>query len=185
MDENIKQQEKVLAGIVGAFLFSLIGGVLYFFIYQIGFIAGICGLVIVILASFGYQLFSGKKNSYKAIVVSVILLIVVLFIAEYISLSYAIYDEFKSIGISFFDAVEATPEFLKDTEVLGAFIKDLLIAYALGAVASFTLIRNKIQESKNAKARESADNAAKTAASVAEAQTNSEVVTEETTNTEA
>lgn len=152
MDENIKQQENmkenVIAGIVGAFLFSLLGGALYFLIYQIGFIAGICGFVIVVLASFGYQKFSGKDNSKKGIVVSIILLIVVLFMAEYISLSYDIYDEFKDWGISFFDAVEITPDFLQESEVLGAFIKDLVIAYVLGIIASFALIKNKIQLSK-------------------------------------
>ena len=38
-----KGNGNILAGAVGAFLFALIGGVLYFVVYQIGFIAGICG----------------------------------------------------------------------------------------------------------------------------------------------
>lgn len=36
------RHENVLAGVVGAFLLALVGGALYFIIYQFGYIAGIC-----------------------------------------------------------------------------------------------------------------------------------------------
>ncbi len=52
----------ILAGVVGAFLFSIIGGILYFIVYQAGFVAGICGLVMFVLANFGYKLFAQTKN---------------------------------------------------------------------------------------------------------------------------
>ena len=42
--------ENVIAGIVGAFLFSLVGGVMWFVIYNLGFIAGISGLVGAVVA---------------------------------------------------------------------------------------------------------------------------------------
>ena len=52
-DQDVKKEhENVIAGIVGAFLFALIGGGLYFIIYQFGYIAGICGLVTVVLSTF-------------------------------------------------------------------------------------------------------------------------------------
>ena len=42
--------ENVLAGVVGAFLFSLVGGILWFVLYQIGYVASVSGLVGVVCA---------------------------------------------------------------------------------------------------------------------------------------
>ena len=140
-----KKHENVIAGIVGAFLFSLIGGALYFIIYQFGYIAGICGLVTVVLATFGYQLFSGVKSSVKGIIIAIITSILAIVLAEYLGLSYTIYDEFKALyEISFFDAVRATPDFLAEGEIMAAFLKDLAIAFVLGAVASIGNIRSAV-----------------------------------------
>ena len=90
----------IIAGIVGAFLFSLIGGLLYFVVYQIGIIAGICGLVIFVLANFGYGLFAKTKNkaSLVALIVSIVSMIVMIFLAEYFCLSFEIFRVFIKIG---------------------------------------------------------------------------------------
>lgn len=142
-------KENVLAGAVGAFLFALLGGGLYFIIYQFGYIAGICGLVTVVLATFGYQLFSGKKNSLKGVIIAIVMSVAAIFIGEYMGLAYEIYKEFKTeYEITFFDAVRATPDFLAESEILASFMKDLLIGYALGALASFANIRNAIASNR-------------------------------------
>ena len=144
-----KRPENVFAGIIGAFLLSLLGGALYFIIYRFGYIAGICGLVTVILADWGYRKFSGAQYSIKGVVIAVIVSIIAIFLGEYFSLSYEIYDVFSAdYYITFMDAVELTPEFLSDPEILPAVIKDLLIAYALGAVASFGKIKQAIDANK-------------------------------------
>ncbi|MCI8281775.1 MAG: hypothetical protein HFI76_08780 [Lachnospiraceae bacterium] len=136
--------ENVIAGAVGAFLFALIGGILYFIVYQFGFIAGICGLITVILSMFGYQLFSGNKSSLKGTVIAIIMSILSIVLAEYLSLSYVIYDLYKTdLSITFFDAVQMTPDFLAESEVMIAFLKDLGIAFVLGAIASAGRIRRR------------------------------------------
>ena len=146
---SIPPQENVLMGVVGAFLLALVGGLLYFIIYQFGFIAGICGLITVVLASFGYQKFSGVRNSLKGTIFAVIISVIVLFLGEYFGLSYEIYNIYKAdYGISFFDAVRSTPSFLTEPEILSAVVKDLLIAYLLGGVASFSTIRQAIHANK-------------------------------------
>ena len=49
MNSNITEtKENVLAGAVGAFLFSLVGGILWFLLYQIGFLAAVSGLIGVV-----------------------------------------------------------------------------------------------------------------------------------------
>ena len=62
-------RENIVAGAVGAFLFSLIGAALYVLIYQANIISGICGLVIFVLASFGYGVFARTKNRSSGITV--------------------------------------------------------------------------------------------------------------------
>jgi len=79
-NENSEIKENVLAGIVGAFLFSLAGGVLWFLLYQIGFVAGISGLVGAVCAIKGYSVFA-KKESTKGIIISLIVTLVVMIIA--------------------------------------------------------------------------------------------------------
>lgn len=135
---NESSNGNVLSGVVGAFLFSIIGGLLYFVVYQIGFVAGICGLVIFVLANFGYGLFAKTKdkNSLAGLITSIIAMIVMIFVAEYFCLSFEIYQEYKDAGITFFDAVRATPDFLTMSEVGEAVAGDLAFAYIFGFIAS-------------------------------------------------
>ncbi len=140
----------VIAGIVGAFLFSIIGGLLYFLLYQVNVIAGISGLVIFVLASFGYNLFAkGNKNTITGLVVCIIILLLMIFIAEYLCLSFEIYKIlYKDAGLSFFDAVQDTPEYLEDAEIRSAVIEDLAFAVIFGIAASLGNIINIVKSRK-------------------------------------
>ena len=60
--QNTTMKENVLAGAVGAFLFALVGGILWFVLYQLGYLAAISGLVGVICAVKGYTFFAKTKN---------------------------------------------------------------------------------------------------------------------------
>ncbi len=149
----------IVAGIVGAFLFSIIGGLMYFVVYQIGVIAGVCGLVMFILANFGYGLFAKTKNktSVVGLVVSFIAMLAMIFIAEYACLSYEIYDAFKDAAdlgfdLSFFDSVKLVPELLKEEpEVKRAVITDLIYAYAFGLLAAISQIVTMVKGKKKQK----------------------------------
>ena len=85
-------KENVLAGVVGAFLFSLVGGILWFVLYQIGYLAAISGLIGVICAVKGYTFFAKTKNeSIRCLVISIITTVVVLAISWYFCVAYDIY----------------------------------------------------------------------------------------------
>lgn len=162
--------ENVIAGIVGALLFSLIGGALYFVIYQIGFIAGITGLVIFVLANFGYGLFSGRKNSITGIVVSIICLILTTLLAEYMCIAYAIYDTYREYyNISFFTAIRSAFNFIIDPEInlLGDVVSDVLFALVFGAISAFGTIRTAIRAGKAPTAPAVNDKAEETESTVA------------------
>jgi hypothetical protein len=133
----------VLAGIVGAFLFSLLGGLLYFGIYQLGIIAGVSGLVIFVLANFGYGLFSGTKNQVTlgGLISAIVTTIVMIYVAQYFCISFEIFSVFKEeYGITLAEAIKATPDFLAESEIRDAFIGDLVFAYVFGFIASIGTI---------------------------------------------
>ena len=94
MGPVIQNEENVLFGIVGALLFALAGGALYFVLYQIGILASISGLVCVICAIKGYSFFS-KRESLRGVVISILIAILVLTAAWYFCLSYDVYRAYQ------------------------------------------------------------------------------------------
>ena len=59
-----EQQEIIehkLAGTFGALLFALAGGIVYFLLYQLGYLASLSGLIAIVCALKGYKLFAKKK----------------------------------------------------------------------------------------------------------------------------
>ncbi len=151
--DDINGGENILAGIVGAFLFSILGGLLYFIIYQVGIIAGICGLVIFVLANFGYGLFAKTKNkaSMVGLVSSIIAMIVMIYAAEYFCISFEIFQVYKDQGITIFDAIRATPEFLAEPEIGEAVAGDLVFAYIFGFIATISNVVNIVKARKKKK----------------------------------
>ena len=156
LEPEPKGAGNVVAGVVGAFLFALIGGVLYFIVYQLGYIAGICGLVIFVLANFGYHLFAkGEKDTIPGLVTAVIMTVLVIFLSEYIALSYEIFTVFRDdFDITMFDAIRATPEFLSDPEIMGPVGKDLLMAYGFSIIGIIGNFSNRRKAKKRAEQKE-------------------------------
>ena len=141
----------IVAGIVGAFLFSAIGGVIYFLIYQLGYIAALSGLITFVLANLGYSLFARVKNktSMVGLITAIIATVVTLFVAEYLCLSFEILEVFKDEGINFYDAIKLTPIMvISDPEVLGVVIKELVMSYILGGIACVSEIVNIVKARK-------------------------------------
>lgn len=160
MSNNVEIQEKenVLAGIVGALLFALAGGVLWFLLYQVGFLAGISGIVAVVCAIKGYSLFA-KKESLKGVIIAVLAAIFIIVVAWYFCLSmdvYKAYQEWYAAGevdytVTFFEAVRGAYLFLTDGEILGAYLLDLGIGLALCCVGAYRSISNAVLRVKQEK----------------------------------
>lgn len=149
------EKEKVLLGFLGAFLFSLAGGVIYVILYQLGILAAICGWVTFILAGVGYRKFSGTKEKFsvKSIVASLVMLVVVILLAEYVCLAIDIYKYFvEEYYITFLDAFLSVPDFLTDGEFLKAVLGELGFSYLFGFIAVIGNIANFIKGRKAEKA---------------------------------
>lgn len=150
-----QESENVLAGIVGAFLFSLSGGILFFILYQIGILAAISGIVGVICAMKGYTIFS-KKESLHGIIISTAIAILVLVIAWYLCLSMDVYqawNEWYANGevdytITFFDSVRGAYQFLADPEVASGYWIDLGLGILLCVAGCIQPIINACKKLK-------------------------------------
>ena len=148
-------KENVLLGVLGAFLFALAGGALWFVLYLVGFIAAISGLVGVICAIKGYSLFA-KKESVKGIVIAVVMTLLVIVIAWYFCLSYDAYIAHQQwfeegeidYTITFFDAVRNAHLFLADPEIGVGYFVDLAITILLCAVGAGSYVVNKVRSAK-------------------------------------
>lgn len=134
-------KSNLAAGIVGAFLGALIGCVLWILIWKLGYIAGIAGFVIGVCALKGYELL-GKSLDIKGAIVTVIIMIIMIFLANKLAWSMDAYDALKDYGWTFFDSFQNLDYILEESELTSAYIKDLVIGYFLTALSSFKLIIN-------------------------------------------
>ena len=145
-------EENVLFGVIGAFLFSLVGGVLYYVLYQIGYLAAISGIVGVVCALKGYAFFA-KKESKKGIVISIIMAALVLVIAWYFCLSndvYLAYQEWYANGevdftLTFFESVSVAYMFLLDVP---GYFADLGISLLLAGVGCAGYVTKVLKKNK-------------------------------------
>ena len=163
-DEILNEQnENVLAGIIGAFIFALAGGVLWYLFYQMGFISGLAGIVGVICAVRGYSFFA-KKESKKGIVIAVIMSIFVIILSWYLCLAtdvYTIHGEWLEAGEitpyempTFFECVRFSYAYLFDPEVAVPYLSDLGIGllFCIAGMVSSLINHKKKKAPKKKKA---------------------------------
>ena len=143
-----KEKSNMIAGLVGAFLGSLIGCALWVGIYKLGYIAGIAGAVTGICAFKGYEIL-GKRLDVKGVIASVIIMFVMIFFANKLSWAWEIYDVYKLDGITFGQAFQSADEIIAYSELTATYYKDLAIGYVLTLVCSYKIIFNAFVSSKN------------------------------------
>lgn len=132
----------MVTGIVGAFLGVLIGVVLWVIIYQMGYIAGLAGFVMMICAFKGFELLGGKMNIPGAVICIVMVLVAVYF-AHNISIAISVMTEVD--GYTFGTAYRFIPTFRNmSSEFDSAYIHDLVLGYVLTLVAIVPSIKSMI-----------------------------------------
>ena len=154
MIEN--KNENVLAGIFGAFLFSLAGGIIWFVLYLTCFLAAISGVVGVICAIKGYAIF-GKRESVKGVIISTVIAFIVIVLAWYFCLSYDVYVAYQEwyangevdFTLTFFESVANAHTFLAETEIAVAYFKDLGIGLIFCVVGAFGYVKAAVGKAKN------------------------------------
>lgn len=141
-----EKKENVIAGIVGAFLGTLIGLICIVVVDQLGYMASISGVVMGVCAIKGYQLLAGKM-SLKGIVISTVFMICVVYVSQ--QLSWAI-DAADILNIDVFSAFRLIPVMISQGSIDGGvYIKDLFMLYAFTALGAVPTIWNTIKTITN------------------------------------
>ncbi|MDE6589092.1 MAG: hypothetical protein K2K53_01835, partial [Oscillospiraceae bacterium] len=138
MEQETKtKQENVVAGIVGAFLGSLIGVVCAVVIGQLGYVASVSGLIMAVGALKGYELLGGCLSK-KGAVISSILVVAMTYFAHRLTFAIALVSAIGTDWSGIFACFQAVPGLVKEGAIEGtAYWGNLVMLYLftlLGAV---------------------------------------------------
>lgn len=135
--EKKTKRENIAAGLVGAFLGSLIGVVCAVVIGQLGYVASVSGLIMAVGALKGYELLGGQLSK-KGAVISSILVVVMTYLAHRLTFAVALVS---ALGLSMSDVFlcfQAVPSLVEEGAIEStAYWGDLAMLYLftlLGAV---------------------------------------------------
>lgn len=148
MNQQTQREKKsnIIGGIVGSLIGALIGSIIWIIIYQLGYIAAVGGLAIAICSIKGYELFGGKLNLTGIIITSIITIMLV-YLAQHVSLGIDIYNAYKEFDITIFDAIRSVPEFLAEESIMRPFLTDLIVGYILTLIGSVSYISRAYKQS--------------------------------------
>jgi len=143
-----KHKSRVIPGLAGAFIGSLLGVALWVGIYELGYIAGIAGALIVVASMKGYELL-GKCLDRKGVIICAILSLVMVYFANRLSWSVEGYRAFVQEGfdVSFFDIYRGLDSLIEELEVTTEYYMDLAVGYVLFLIAG---VSDVIRAFKNA-----------------------------------
>ena len=148
------KEEKIIPGILGALLFSLVGGIVCFILYQLNYVAALSGVIGVLCALKGYEMFSGKLTK-KGVVISFIASIAAVILAMYVALGYSICEainEYAVQKITIFDAISYIPETLAQySDLSSAFYSDVAMSVVFSIIGSIGYVVKALKSPKKNK----------------------------------
>lgn len=129
-----QREAAVLPGLIGALLGVIPGVLLWILLGQLGYIAGICGWLMVRGAIFGYTKLAGgidRKGEIFATIIAVFMPLV----SEYLGIAVSVYRTFHKVdGTTVLDSLASVPLNLSDPDILRGIIINLVIGYVLFAI---------------------------------------------------
>jgi uncharacterized membrane protein len=126
------------------------GVILWIVLGQLGYIAGICGWLMVRGAIFGYTKLAGAIDRKGEILATVVAVFMPL-ISEYLGIAVSVYRTYHtSDGLSVADAFASVPLNLSDPDILTSIATNLVIGYVLFAIGfiRFKPKQSKLEQSK-------------------------------------
>ena len=142
VQEEVVVKEKVVLGIFGALIGSIIGAVCIVLLGQLGYIASICGVVMGFCAIKGYRLLAGKL-SVKGIVISIVLMIVMVYLSNWVSYALAVAEVYE---VDFFTAF-INVHYLVGEGAITAFdyFKEVGMLYIFTALGAVPTVRDQFK----------------------------------------
>lgn len=125
------------AGIAGALLGALLGGVVWTLIGMLGYVVGWIGVLMLVLAITGYKKL-GKGLDKPGIAVSVIVTLCMIVAAEYVTWGLLYYQQVNEgiAHISVIDALAALPAAMTSMDLWGDMAGDIVMGFVLTGVAA-------------------------------------------------
>ena len=135
-----RKKSNIIGGIIGAVLGSLIGVAVWVLISQAGYISALAGLLMVVCAMQGYKLF-GRALDTKGIIISCLVSIAMVLVAEHLSLAVEIYKTY--------DTVFTHMTFMEYDEIKDAVVYDLIMGYLLMVVGAASTVFEAFKKSRS------------------------------------
>lgn len=148
--ETLSSKSNPFLGFIGAALASVGGVVLWILIYQLGYIAGIAGGAIMLLAFFGYKKM-GRAMDTKGVLISFAVGLVMVFAACHISWTIEAikaYNEYYGFNMDFFYMSRKLFSILEKLDIMSDFFVELAMGYGLSLLVAFPTFINSFRESR-------------------------------------
>lgn len=142
---EVRPAENMLLGLIGALIGAALGGASIIGLGQLGYVASISGLILAFCTLKGYALL-GKGMSTKGVILCAILMLVTPFAADYLNWSLTVYQELSIYGITFMDSMQLLPELLKESELVGEYLKNLGMLYLFVVMGGFYTVKNAFKK---------------------------------------
>lgn len=144
--EQKKPRENLVAGIVGAFLGSLIGVACIVLLNQLGYVAAISGVVMAVCALKGYALLGGRLSKRGA-VISGLLILVMTYIANKLCFAFAVAEAFSDTrGVNLFTAYQSIGALLETGEISRLYWGELALLYLFTLLGGVPVIVNALRD---------------------------------------
>lgn len=156
-DRPTVRGERVGMGVLGAILFSLAGAVVYYVLWSVNIIAAISGIICVICALKGYEIFAGartKRGIFISVAVSAVMLVLAWYFC-YCSDIHAYWESAFAAGET--DYVPTVWECLRygylDLPANPGYLVDLLLSLAMGGLGCWGYVTRSLRMEEEAAAR--------------------------------
>lgn len=153
---EVKREKSFALGVFGAICGGLLGAGAIILLGQMGVISAIAGFVLAFCTLKGFELLGGKLDK-KALIVCVAIMVITPYVAHHTSWAIMYCQAFQEdgIGLAFgdafkyvYDLIDAVDTANGNTEVMSAFIKDLVFVYVFTALGGYTIVQQAIKQNK-------------------------------------
>ncbi|MGT2846505.1 FUSC family protein [Streptococcus massiliensis] len=139
------QKENVGAGIIGALLGSLVGSLAVLLVGQMGYVSVWTGIAMGVCTLKGYELLA-KKLSRKGVVFSVVIILVMTFIANQFDWALTIA---RQANVNVFDAFQAMGTLMSEGYIdMGVYYGNLALLYLFSAGGALLMIWEMVARNK-------------------------------------
>ena len=143
----LEKPENVFGGIIGALVGAVLGAACIILFSMGDMVASISGFVLAFCTLKGYELL-GHRLSGTGLVICIALMLVTPYIADRISWTILILQEFPEENLQFFDIFRRIPELIGDVIIEESYWKSLLMLYGFTALGGVGTVVSKFKKKK-------------------------------------